>query len=376
LTPNPGPAQGVDETRGIYPSIRPTGRGVVATVRHIPVSLRHLRSRSAVGLVLVVVASVASPGVAVAQVGPPGVEPRDGTATFTDLTGPGACSFLGEPPDNLHVGLSTFEYGTAIDCGGYLDVTGPSGTVRVKVTDHCRNCDPGLIDVTRTAFAGIADVAAGRVPVSYRLVRNPPLAEAISLRVKSGSSRWWLQIQALDHGNPIARFEALQDGAWRRLVHTGDNFWTAEDPGLGDGPFSVRITDVFDQQVVIDQVDLAPGVVQPTAARLYPAPGETTLPSPPTTGAPTHRGTTTTVDPLNPNGLPPPLSILPPSAPTDDDDDGDGVATAAGSSDAGDRGGPPNGAAPIWPMFLVLVSAAALAGAVARHRVPARRHAS
>ena len=58
-----------------------------------------------------------------------------------------------------------------------------------------------------------ADVDAGRVPVSYRLVRNPPLAEAISLRVKTGSSRWWLQIQALDHGNPIARFEALHGPA-------------------------------------------------------------------------------------------------------------------------------------------------------------------
>ena len=38
----------------------------------------------------------------------------------------------------------------------YLDVTGPLGTVRVQITDHCPRCSEGLIDVSRTAFAAIA----------------------------------------------------------------------------------------------------------------------------------------------------------------------------------------------------------------------------
>ena len=300
-------------------------------------------------------ATLARVAPAAGQVGPPGVEPRDGTATFTDLTGPGTCSFPGEPPDNLHVGLSTPEFGTADLCGGYLEVTGPAGTVRVKVTDHCPRCAPGLIDVTRTAFARIADEAAGRAPVTYRLARNPPLAEAISLRVKAGSSRWWTQIQPLDHGNPIARFEALQDGAWRALVHTADNYWTAADPGLGDGPFTVRITDVFGQQVTIDQVELAPGVVQPTGARLYPPPSAAELPP--------DQATTTT----RPAVLAPPLSLPP-------------VESVAGSRRAGSRAAgdgradPSSGTGPsnVWPVFLVLVSAAALARAVLHRRARPR----
>jgi expansin len=360
-------------------------------VRPIPAALRRLGSRSAVvpiaalalavAVAVTLVGAVPAPAPADAQpvpVGPPGVEPRPGTATFTDLTGPGACSFLGEPADNLHVGLSTFEYGTATPCGGYLDVTGPSGTARVKVTDHCRRCDPGLIDVTRTAFARFADVGAGRVPVTYRLVRNPPLAEAISLRVKSGSSRWWLQIQALDHGNPLARFEARQDGAWRRLVHTADNYWAAEDPGLGDGPFTVRITDVFDQQVTIDGVQLAPGVVQPTGARLYPTPGRSAGSSPSATEPPAT--TTTTRGALDGTGLAPPLSIVPGAtrSRSGDDDDGDDdggddrdESAAAAASDEGDDDG--EGAA-LWPLLLVLAAAVAAARVLVRGRARARAH--
>ncbi|HEY8547788.1 MAG TPA: expansin EXLX1 family cellulose-binding protein, partial [Acidimicrobiales bacterium] len=119
------------------------------------------------------------------------VVPRSGTATFTDLTGGGACSFPGEPPDNLHVGLSTAEFGHAEVCGAYLDVTGPKGTVRVQVTDHCRRCPEGTIDITRKAFARIADVDAGVVPVHYELVRDPAAPGPLAVRVKDGSSAWF-----------------------------------------------------------------------------------------------------------------------------------------------------------------------------------------
>src|SRR4029450_2397863 len=110
----------------------------------------------------------------------------------------------------------------------------------------------GHIDLSRTAFARIARLEWGQVPVTYRLVRNPPVARPIAVRgktgsppgggwpleaavarhppvarpiavrVKTGSSRWWMQIQAIDAGNPIGRFELASAGGWRSLVHTGD----------------------------------------------------------------------------------------------------------------------------------------------------------
>ena len=229
---------------------------------------------------------------------PVDVEPRSGTATFTDLTGGGACSFPGEPPDNLHVGISTAEYGTADACGGYMDVVGPEGTVRVKITDHCRNCRPGVIDITRKAFDRIADVDQGRAPVTYGLVRDPPLTEPMSLRLKAGSSRWWLQVQVLDHGNPLAGVELGVGDGWRALARTSDNHWTASTPGPGDGPFTVRITDIYGQSATIFDVALAPGRVQHTVARLYQPDA---VPAPPTSSAPTS------------SSLAPPASVLPPA---------------------------------------------------------------
>jgi len=213
------------------------------------------------------------------------IQPTDGMATFTDLTGGGACAFPGEPPDNLHVGISTAEFGTADVCGAYLDVRGPKGTVRVLVTDHCNNCRPGLLDLTRKAFAQLADVGAGQVPVHYELARNPPLARPISVRVKDGSSTGWFQVQVLDHGNALASVElGTATGHWRRLRRSPDNHWMAANPGPGDGPFTLRVTDIYDQSVELYDIALAPGEIQPTVARLYqPAPPAPAAPAPVTT---------------------------------------------------------------------------------------------
>ena len=277
------------------------------------------------------------------------VPPREGTATFTDLTGGGACSFPGEPPDNLHVGISSDEFGVADVCGGYLDVVGPKGTVRVKITDHCRRCAVGLIDVTRKAFARIAEVDAGRARVSYKLARNPPLRDPISLRVSAGSSRWWFQVQVLDHGNPLRSVELTSGaggGAWRPLVHTADNQWQASSPGPGDGPFTLRITDVYGQSATVYDVALSPAEIQHTVARLY----QPAAPEP--TPAPTTTPTSTVTAPSAPT-VPPEPAAPPASDPR-----------PAGRS----RGG---GA--LTPVFVVLGALALAARIYARRRGGPRR---
>jgi expansin len=225
------------------------------------------------------------------------VVPGSGTATHYDSTGGGNCSYPGSPPDHLDVALSHAEYGTADACGGYIDVAGPNGTVRVKITNQCPECEVGHLDLSKTAFARVAPLETGQVAVSYSLVRNPPLQEPIAVRVKNGSSEWWMQIQAIDHGNPIATFELRSGNGWRSLVHTDDNFWMAENPGPGEGPFTVRITDIYGQTVTIDGIALTPEQVQRTDARLYDsgavAPPPPPPTAPPTTTAPTTLTTTT-----------------------------------------------------------------------------------
>jgi expansin (peptidoglycan-binding protein) len=248
------------------------------------------------GVLAMLVAGPAAPPAEATGAGRAEVVPGAGRATNYDSDGSGNCSFPPGRNGNMNVALSEVEYGTADACGAWLDVTGPNGTVRVEVTNRCPECEVGHLDLSREAFAAIAPLEAGMVDVTYEVVADPPVAEPIALRVKEGSSQWWLEIQVIDHGNQLASVE-LADGAggWRSLAPSQHNYWTAEEPGPGPGPLTVRITDVTGASVTVDGVALSPGVVQRTEARLY-GPGAgggaapTTVPpttAPPTTAAPT-----------------------------------------------------------------------------------------
>lgn len=303
--------------------------------------------------VLLAVVGVFAPR-AEAQPEPP---PRDGTATYKDLTGPGACSFPSQPADRLHVGVSTEEFAGAAACGSYLDVTGPAGVVQVQVTDHCNRCPAGLVDLSRPAFERIGDVGAGRVPAHYEPVRNPPLAAPISVQVKDGSTTSWAQFQILDHGNRLASVElAHPHGGWRPLPRSADNFWTAANPGPGAGPHQFRITDIYGQTATVAGVTLTP-VVQPSEARLYPPPAAPppATTAPPTTAPGTTSSMTVTVgdDVFDPTPTPP---------------DETAAEEATRRQPSRPRRGSDRGADTVLPIFVVLAGMVVLVRIAAWYR--------
>ena len=59
-----------------------------------------------------------------------------GTATHYVLSGTGNCSYPSPPADGLFVALSPAEYHGAAACGGYIEVSGPHGSVRAEVIDQ------------------------------------------------------------------------------------------------------------------------------------------------------------------------------------------------------------------------------------------------
>ena len=189
-----------------------------------------------------------------------------GKATFYDSAGMGNCMFEA-PGDRLFVALGNAAYDAAAACGGYLDVTGPKGTVRVKVTDRCPECQPGHIDLSREAFTRIADPVRGIVPVTYRQVTDPP-AKNLTFRVKEGASQYWFAVRVDNHGNPLRSVEAkAPGGSWRQTVRQDYNYWLVES-GLGPGPYAVRVTDVRGRRATATGIDMRPGVVQQTSARM------------------------------------------------------------------------------------------------------------
>jgi expansin (peptidoglycan-binding protein) len=257
-----------------------TGRFTVAG-RRVPTLLLPLGAVALVASVATAILVAQTSGAACAAV-PATVTARSGSATFyTTGHGGGNCGF-GASPDDLFVALGPGEYAAAGACGSYLDVTGPRGTVRVKVTDQCPGCAAGQIDLSKQAFARIADTSAGQVAVSYRPVTNPALAGPLTVRIKSGSSRYWLAVLVDNHGNALSTVEVKSGGGFVKLARQDYNYWLKAN-GAGPGPYTLRITDVAGHVATVSGIGLSPDRTQTTTTSLY---GPPTRPSPAMTRSP------------------------------------------------------------------------------------------
>ncbi|HEY0716182.1 MAG TPA: expansin EXLX1 family cellulose-binding protein [Streptosporangiaceae bacterium] len=198
---------------------------------------------AAVIAVVVVVAGVGQAGGRACAAAVPAAGTVTGTATHYVLSGTGNCSYPSPPADGLFVALSPSEYDGAAACGSYVEVSGPDGSVTAQVIDQCPPCAAGHVDLSEDAFARIAPLSAGLVPVSYRTIADPALPGPVSLRVKEGSSPYWLALLAQNTGNPLASVQVESPpGGWQSLVRAGYNYWIAAS-GAGPGPFTVRLTD-------------------------------------------------------------------------------------------------------------------------------------
>jgi expansin len=213
-----------------------------------------------------------------------------GTATHYVLQGLPNCSYPSPPADGLFVALSPGEYDSAAACGGYLEVHGPDGSVRVEVIDQCPGCGDGHIDLSEAAFSALAPLNAGLVDVTYQPLVNPSLPGPVSLLVKQGSSQYWLALLAMNTGNPLASVQVQGEsgGGWYNLVQANYNYWVAQS-GAGTGPFTVRLTDTQGHVVTVPGVALSPGVVQGTGTWMYGAGATGSAPEPASTPPPAPR---------------------------------------------------------------------------------------
>ena len=180
----------------------------------------------------------------------------------------GNCSFPSVPANKLTVAVGNDLYRGGAGCGGYLDVTGPNGTIRVKIDNRCPECGPGHLDLTDEAFAALAPLGRGLIPISYRVVTDPKPAPALSFRVKEGSSRYWLGLLVDGTGNRVRSVEVRTGSRWTALQRTDYGYWLATS-GAGAGPFTVRVTDVAGHRATATGIRLSPGSVQRTAVRMY-----------------------------------------------------------------------------------------------------------
>jgi expansin (peptidoglycan-binding protein) len=162
--------------------------------------------------------------------------------------------------------MNTTDYETSKACGAYVLVRAENGaSVTVRITNECPlPCAPGQLDLSREAFAKLADTQVGRIAVTWSLL-SPGTTDTISIRYKDGSSQWWCGIQVIDHRNPVAKLEVDTGGAWRTLPRTEYNYFLSED-GSGCGG-AIRITDIYGERLTVTGLAVRADVVQPTGVQ-------------------------------------------------------------------------------------------------------------
>jgi expansin (peptidoglycan-binding protein) len=192
----------------------------------------------------------------------PGVTYHGVATEYEAADGNGACLF-GPAADMMIAAMNETDYETAKACGAYVRVRASNGaSVTVLITNECPlPCAPGQIDLSRQAFAKIADPKAGRITITWSLL-SPGSSKAVSLRYKSGSSQYWCGIQVIGHRNPVALLEVRVGGGWRQLSRTGYNYFLSTS-GSGCGG-AIRITDIYGQKLTVNGIALKPDVAQQT----------------------------------------------------------------------------------------------------------------
>lgn len=193
-----------------------------------------------------------------------------GEATFYGGGYEGGCAML-DPVSTDHwiTALNIFDYNTAELAGAYLEVTGELGTIQVLVTDLLPEGKKGDLDLYVDAFPLIAPAEKGRVPISWKIIPLDTAENApMSYRYKEGSSAYWCGIQVLNHRYPVETLEVQnKDGSFTALPKMNYNYFLAES-GLGEGPFTFRITDIYGQSVIDENIPFTPDETQKGHAQL------------------------------------------------------------------------------------------------------------
>lgn len=167
-------------------------------------------------------------------------QPVMGVATYYAATGDGACGF-GPSPNDLNVAaMDQPEWSGSGVCGECVAVTGPKGNVTVRVVDLCPECEMGHLDLSQQAFAQIADVSAGKVPITWKVVPCNVTGN-VQYEIKDGSSQYWTAIQVRNSRLPVSKLEWMQNGSWTDVSRATYNYFVIAS-GVGTGSYQVRIT--------------------------------------------------------------------------------------------------------------------------------------
>lgn len=181
-----------------------------------------------------------------------------GQGTYYDADGTGNCSFDASPNDLLVAAMNKPDYADAKWCGACLEVTGPKGTVKVRVVDSCPGCAHGDLDMSPQAFDMIADHAAGRVSIMWHETQCD-VTGPIEYHFKDGANAYWTAVQIRNARYEVSKLEVMQGGAYTEIPRLDYNYFVAAS-GLGPGPYQFRVTSSRPQgELILEDTGIALG---------------------------------------------------------------------------------------------------------------------
>ena len=192
---------------------------------------------------------------------------HEGEATFYDFAdGSGNCGFPATPGDLMVGAMNQADYADSAVCGACAEVTGPDGTIKVRIVDRCPECPQGDIDLSPEAFELIAPLEQGRVDISWRYVACG-VDGPMQYHFKEGSNPFWTAVQLRNHNYAIASVEARDAGGNYNAITRLDYNYFVADSGLGEGPYVLRVTDVFGQVIEDMDIPFAENAVMPSSGQ-------------------------------------------------------------------------------------------------------------
>jgi expansin (peptidoglycan-binding protein) len=186
-----------------------------------------------------------------------------GVATYYNADGSGACMF--DPSTDLMVtAVAAPDWAGSAQCGRCLEVVGPEAQAVVRVVDQCPECPSGHLDLSAEAFDLIADPLLGAVPISFRPVPCPVIGN-VAIKQNDGANQWWFAVQIRNHRYAIASVELRQAGStsWQTMARQDYNYFLLTS---GSGilfPVTLRVTDMYQHQLVETVASLNPGAETP-----------------------------------------------------------------------------------------------------------------
>ena len=185
---------------------------------------------------------------------------HSGFATFYGGGYEGGCAMLDPVSKDYWItAMNLPDWNNAELAGAYLEVSGESGTINVLVTDLLPEGAKGDLDLYTDAFPLIAPAEKGKVPVTWKILPLDTAEDApFTYKYKVGSTEFWCAVQVRNHRYPIEKLEYLNaDGEFVELPRRNFNYFEAQS-GLGKGPFTFRITDIYGQVVIDEDIPFTP----------------------------------------------------------------------------------------------------------------------